>query len=198
MPDWVYALSFWIEHHPGLAGWLQAAGAIIAIGVAIWIPARQRTNSRRDAELERSLKARGLLILIAPGLLEMRAEIDRAVASIDAAQPPDSGFTPQWWLIQQIPIHVPGLLREHVNELYLFGEPAGLSLLQLVSVTMQYEGMWATTEAMALSTRPPPLDGIRNACRNHIRIIDQVHKEAWDALRPFDIDRPQTDRPHKE
>lgn len=49
-------ISFWIEHHPGLASWVQAVGSIGAILAAIWISGgerRQRAKvdkaARRDA-----------------------------------------------------------------------------------------------------------------------------------------------------
>ena len=54
-------VSYWIEHHPGLASWMQAVGAIAAIGIAIWIPYRQRAkeaeeraNVRSELELSRT------------------------------------------------------------------------------------------------------------------------------------------------
>lgn len=40
----------WIELHPGLASWVQAIGAIAALGLAIWIPNRQRSFERKEAE----------------------------------------------------------------------------------------------------------------------------------------------------
>lgn len=38
----------WVELHPGMASWVQAAGAIAAIGIAIWIPYRQRAKEARE------------------------------------------------------------------------------------------------------------------------------------------------------
>jgi hypothetical protein len=43
------SVSCWIEHHPGLASWVQALGAIAALGIAIWIPNRQRGADRKEA-----------------------------------------------------------------------------------------------------------------------------------------------------
>ncbi|UZE30275.1 hypothetical protein [Pseudomonas asplenii] len=55
------SISCWIESHPGLASWVQAAGAIAAIGIAIWIPYRQRAkeaeeraNIRSELEMSRT------------------------------------------------------------------------------------------------------------------------------------------------
>jgi hypothetical protein len=43
----------WIEAHPGLASWVQAIGAIAALGLALWIPSRQRHVDRQEAERKR-------------------------------------------------------------------------------------------------------------------------------------------------
>lgn len=50
------SISFWIEHNPGLASWVQAFGSIAAILVAVWISGGERRHkfrvekaARRDA-----------------------------------------------------------------------------------------------------------------------------------------------------
>lgn len=43
-------VSYWIEHHPGLASWVQAFGSIAAILAAIWISGGDR---RYRAKIER-------------------------------------------------------------------------------------------------------------------------------------------------
>jgi hypothetical protein len=44
-------VSYWIEHHPGLASWVQAVGSIMAILAAIWI-ANRDSRFRRNADIE--------------------------------------------------------------------------------------------------------------------------------------------------
>jgi hypothetical protein len=39
----------WIEGHPGLASWVQAAGAIAALMLAVLLPWLSRKNEKRDA-----------------------------------------------------------------------------------------------------------------------------------------------------
>jgi hypothetical protein len=72
MIGWFADTITWVEAHPGTAAWAQAIGAILAIIVALLVPARQRQTARSDAERDRRLRARSLLILIAPELLELR------------------------------------------------------------------------------------------------------------------------------
>lgn len=50
-----YQLLTWIERHSGLAAWVQAVGAILALAVAIFVPVRiarnrERLNRRRFLE----------------------------------------------------------------------------------------------------------------------------------------------------
>ncbi|WEJ19324.1 hypothetical protein N0B28_13520 [Pseudomonas sp. SD17-1] len=56
-------ISYWIEHHPGLASWVQAVGSIGAIIAAIWISGGERRHrariekaARRDA-IDRAIDA---------------------------------------------------------------------------------------------------------------------------------------------
>lgn len=38
----------WINSNPNLAAWVQAFGAIAAIGIAIWVPYRQRAQEAKE------------------------------------------------------------------------------------------------------------------------------------------------------
>jgi len=44
---WECVLS-WVEHHPGVASWVQAVGSVGAIGIAIWIASSQRRSQVRS------------------------------------------------------------------------------------------------------------------------------------------------------
>jgi hypothetical protein len=41
------SISFWIEHHPGLASWVQAIGSLLALAVAIGVARKQGRQSRK-------------------------------------------------------------------------------------------------------------------------------------------------------
>lgn len=45
-------ISYWVEHHPGLASWVQAVGAIISIWGAFEISRRQQNAQLKKAEKE--------------------------------------------------------------------------------------------------------------------------------------------------
>ncbi|WP_458368746.1 hypothetical protein [Pseudomonas mandelii] len=67
-------VSYWIEHHPGLASWVQAFGSIAAILAAIWVASSQARNQlkreKRDAR-EKSLAHAGRLYLVVKEYCDM-------------------------------------------------------------------------------------------------------------------------------
>jgi hypothetical protein len=69
----------WIEHHPGLAAWLQAAGSVIAITAAFAVAYLQRHFDLADREQDRRIRAQGLALLILPELLALRGALERYV-----------------------------------------------------------------------------------------------------------------------
>lgn len=69
-------VSYWIEHHPGLASWVQAVGSIAAILAAIWIASRD-SRMRRNAEAE--IRANAVLraeAVVSEAALRVRLAID--------------------------------------------------------------------------------------------------------------------------
>ncbi|OCX17288.1 hypothetical protein [Pseudomonas graminis] len=72
-------ISAWIEHHPGLASWVQALGSIAALGLAVWIPASQRRYEfRRNAAQERDRS-----VGYATRLFLMIKELETAILAIN-------------------------------------------------------------------------------------------------------------------
>ena len=92
------SVSFWIEHHPGLASWVQAVGSIGAILVAIWISGGEMRHrlkvekaARRDA-LVRAIDASEHARKIAQNNVDFftsghlpRSEMPRYLAVVDHA-----------------------------------------------------------------------------------------------------------------
>lgn len=68
---------------PNTPAWVQAVGSVIAILVAVWVPARQRSNSLRDAIAERERQRKEHLKRVTAGL---RAEIGAAIEASDRQQ----------------------------------------------------------------------------------------------------------------
>lgn len=40
-----------VLNHQGLAAWVQALGTVVALAIAVWLPARQRAADRAEAEI---------------------------------------------------------------------------------------------------------------------------------------------------
>lgn len=71
--DWG-CVSYWIEHHPGLASWVQALGSIAAIFAAIWVASSQARNQLKREKREagkRSLAHAGRLFLMVKEFCDM-------------------------------------------------------------------------------------------------------------------------------
>lgn len=54
----------WVESHPGLASWLQGFFSLVAIGVAIWIPAQQRRNAQKRLNEREQQELHSMLLSI--------------------------------------------------------------------------------------------------------------------------------------
>jgi uncharacterized membrane protein len=84
-------VSYWIEHHPGLASWVQAVGSIGAILVAVWIMSKQHS---RQAKLDHEStqadydKAAAVTEYISKYLIETAESlrIDRSFEAVDYAK----------------------------------------------------------------------------------------------------------------
>lgn len=55
------AVLMWMESHQGLASWAQAIGALIALVIAIWLPAHQHNQATRLMREQRELEVRNLM-----------------------------------------------------------------------------------------------------------------------------------------
>ncbi|MDY7565826.1 hypothetical protein QN400_10695 [Pseudomonas sp. RTC3] len=45
------SISYWIEHHPGLASWVQALGSILAILVAVRVASSQKREQLKNERI---------------------------------------------------------------------------------------------------------------------------------------------------
>jgi hypothetical protein len=97
----------WIEHHPGLAAWVQAIGAIIAIIAAFVIANLQHALEKRDRQAERKERAKGLAFLLHAELLIFAAELERYAM----------------YSYRLDPIEVPTVVVAHADQLYYWVRP---------------------------------------------------------------------------
>lgn len=131
----------WIEQHPGLAAWVQGLGSLVAIAIAIWVPARYHKLARVAAEDEQKLRTRILLNLLGPALWEFRAAIDDVVRVLGAPRPANNPGA-RLQLLQETQIELPPFLLRDMNEFALFGDAEGPTLVALVAATEDYDRAW--------------------------------------------------------
>jgi hypothetical protein len=184
----IVQLSTWIEAHPGAAAWVQAVGSLVAIGIAIWVPAWQRRTARRDARDERLAKARSLLMLIGADLIALRVEVD-AMNETLSSPPPAGPYRPVVTLANQLAFNVPRMLRERIDSLYLFGEPAGLTLQQLVSTAMQSEKLVQEVKSIVLQSPEISIADVHKMLGGHFRLMWELGATADMELKPFDVEK---------
>jgi len=155
----------WIEAHQGAAAWVQALGAILAIGVALWI-SRRDTRRRRQAERRR---ATGLAVLLHTEMVDFR---HRLTSAMQATAFPD------------LKVSLPESLVQHSADLYLLGS-AGGALLQMISTLRatnrqidESQRKYPTTTAnIDRILRPGIVDSLRlarDACDEAIAALDKI------------------------
>jgi len=72
-----------------VAAWVQALGSILAIGVAIAIPAVQRKKDQQQAKEERKRRAQALSLSLLPALYKVRASVQHFITE-QTSQEPDA------------------------------------------------------------------------------------------------------------
>ncbi|MCD7040050.1 hypothetical protein LRQ11_23615 [Pseudomonas sp. MAFF 311095] len=84
------SISFWIEHHPGLASWVQAIGSLLALAVAIGVARKQGRQSRklfRDQVNHASEEARLQRIASLRATVEVAEIVARRVIEVAKKMP---------------------------------------------------------------------------------------------------------------
>jgi hypothetical protein len=137
----LHVISEWIEHHPGLAAWLQAIGSLVAIGIAIWVPARYHKLARSAAATEHKLRTRTLVNLLGPALWEFRAAIDDVIRVLGAPHPANSPNA-RLQLLHDTQVALPPFLLRDMNEFSLFGDGEGPTLVALIAAVEEYDRAW--------------------------------------------------------
>lgn len=102
--------------------WVQAIGSIVAILVAIAVPAWQRFQQRADARYVDDLKARSLASVIFRGAKELDQEIRDALNRLEVACQQDRQRAVLY-------VSIPEIVYDHKDRLYILGEP-GSNLLR--------------------------------------------------------------------
>ncbi len=171
------------------AAWVQAVGSVLAILIAVAIPAWQRHTARTDRQQEQFLQARSLLFGVSAELVELIADHESAKNQFAQAKGMGRGSGEAVrGFIGRANIAVPPMLLAGMDRFYLLGEPAALTLPQLVTVTLQYErkllqiinGIAPTVTGLGFADSLAPL-------REHVNLIGTLLQQLETELKRFDI-----------
>lgn len=188
MSGWVTQTETWIEQHAGVAAWVQAIGATLAVATAVVVPAMQARHARQQREADRRLRAKSLAIALYPDLLHIRAAYRRLHRLLqaqiaagrpegDAAAADSAGGT----LAEQagrFTIPITEALRAMVPEFYLLGEPIGPEVQKCIGRSMKYNEVLHSLSGPAGRLASPHLlrfieTGLREA-ETCVAVIEQA------------------------
>jgi hypothetical protein len=148
----------WIEAHQGTAAWVQALGAVLAIGVAVWIA---RTDTRRAQAAERR-RAQGLAILLHTEMVDFRYRI---ITVMEAAS------------VNQMKLQLPRSLVWRSADLHLLGS-AGGHLLQMMSTLTANNRQIDEMERLAVVYDPPAYRDLRRGIIANLQLTRDACDEA--------------------
>ena len=132
------SVSFWIEHHPGLASWVQAVGSIVAIWGAFQISNMQLKKQNLHKEEESRTQAWAYFAVV-------KSAVDNAISLFDSADEATSygHFKSNWDL------HHSHMIESSLAALKLI-PPHALGSYDLV---MAYNGVMANMAGILIDVR---------------------------------------------
>ena len=166
-----------------LPAWLQAFAGIVALGISVWaVLHANAAEKRRD-----KLKARGIAVAIFPELLKLDDTIENARSTLERLK-----SNPRVLVGQAIAatvaggqIAIPPMVDRNVDGLYLLGEPAGPSCLQLISILLQYNALVIDVASrMMVMNADQWKEGIEHL-ESHLTLVAAVVAKCQSAVRPI-------------
>jgi hypothetical protein len=166
-----------------ITGGLAILAAIIGGGMAYRAGVIQANATRKAADEQiaavgrtEQLQARCIAVGIAPELDALRVAHESSSRMIDAVSELDQSTSMvAHKFLSDACIEIPPILARNIDHFYLLGEPAGPTILQLVSVTLQYNHMIETL-AQRLKEHPhfinPPKH--KKDFSGHLRMIGEL------------------------
>jgi len=165
------------------------AGALAIVAALIGAIAAYKVGNVqiRAARSRDRLQARGIVVGVYPELFSVEAQRDRAIGIITEQFPRVAGGMTNGIVatIQSARIDLPPLLLRNVDNLFLV-EPGGASLLQLLSITMQYNDLVDTLAkqiAQNVNTFNPATH--RQDLTGHLTAIGQALTDARREIGPI-------------
>ena len=191
---WLGALgpagAAWLDGHSGTASWLQTAGVLVALGLAIVVPARLHRRESAERLAERRAEAASLVAAIHPELAEVAAGLEPVATKIQAlSKDLVEGRTrvpiamgAGYFSIGEAPV-----LRASVLRLHVLGEKAGTAAQRVAAQLTQYERLIMEVESrvnQAIHARDTEYTGLRRLAAA-IEGLRQPLQQALERVKPL-------------
>jgi hypothetical protein len=130
----------WFESvtaRPDLPAWLQAFAAVVALCISVWAVFRTGAAERRRDRLQ----SRAIAVAIYPEILKLEIVFREAQERLRRLAETWGGKAVGQTVAANIrgeEVAIPTMLARNIDRLFMLGEPAGASCLQLINVMLQY------------------------------------------------------------
>jgi hypothetical protein len=165
-----------------LPSWLQAFAAIVALFIAVWGTLRaDKAAKRRDR-----LQARCIATAIYPDILSIEVGLGRVRGMLKQLVSISATMVGQHYMadLNVAQIEIPPLLTRNVDNLYLLGEQAGPTCLQLVSVILQYNDLVQSAAAQLADKAKGEWTDLLHALEGHLTAIETLLGQAQKEIGP--------------
>jgi hypothetical protein len=164
------------------ASWVQASAALVALllsGLAIW------RQSWAERSREKS-QARGIAVAIYPELLKMDVGLERATSimrDISASKGHPAVALAQ--MLSAAKIGIPPMMRLNLKRLHWLPGDAGPTVIQLVSVTMQFDELVDSCAMQIKGLGVTDAKGHVTDLAGHLKLLTQVLTQAQQQVGPI-------------
>ena len=165
-----------------LPSWLQSFAAIVALFIAVWGTLRADKAIKRRERLQ----ARCIATAIFPDFLVIEVCVERSRKFLETLTATAENYVGQSVSasVQGVQIELPAMLMRNVDSLYMLGEPAGPTCLQLVSVVLQYNDLVQTAAAQIATMNKGEWADHLGALGGHLKAIQILITQAQAEVAP--------------
>jgi hypothetical protein len=177
-------LNQWVLQPQYLTAWLQAVAAIVALGISAWSVQRQGAAERRRYRQEMDT----LAVAVYPEIAMLKITIQTVRERITKLKETNAGLTGQsigatFQAASYIPI--PPMLERNIDKLFILGDVAGPTCIQLSRLIIQYNATVETITQRILTLNADQWITAIQQVYEHLALLDKVVDKADHEVRPI-------------
>jgi hypothetical protein len=177
-------LTVWVLKPEYLPAWLQAASAMVALGISVWAVWWAGASTRRRDRLE----LRGLAVAIYPEIPMLKVRTQNVRDGIEGFKERLGSLPGQSvaaGLQMAAHLEIPPMLERNIDKLYVLGDVAGPSCLHLVRLLIQYNTTVQQLAAhVAVMNAEQWLEAVDHLYA-HLRLLDGVIDKCEHEVKPI-------------